>query len=96
MYIFYYYETFLPGTCRKKFPIMCKVLLFHGFWVTKVHNVSCGPVKKVIFSFGQCNISSLDSQNFQTYLSIRNIYANYNILVTLKNLVLNGFRLMQH
>ena len=45
----------LSGTCWKKFPIMSKVLRFHGFPVTKVHNVSRGPVKNVIFPFGQCN-----------------------------------------
>ena len=89
--ILYCYETFLPGTCWKKFPIMSKVLRFHGFPVTKVHNVSCGPVKKVIFSFGQCNICGLDSPNLCTYLSIQNVYANYNILGTLKNFVLNRF-----
>ena len=49
MYIFYCYKTFLPGTCWKKFPIMSKVLRFHGFLVTKVHNVSCGLVLKFIF-----------------------------------------------
>ena len=89
-YIFYWYETFLPETCWKKFPIMYKVLRFNAFLVTMVHNVSCGPVKKVIFSFSQCNICGLDSLNFCTY-SIQNVYSNYNILGTLKNLVLNNF-----
>ena len=42
---------FLSGTCWKKFPIVSKVLRFHGFPVTEVHNVSHGPVKNVIFPF---------------------------------------------
>ena len=45
----------------------------------------------MIFSFGQCNVWGSDSPNFRTYLSIQNVYANYNILGTLKNLVLNRF-----
>ena len=54
-YIFYCYETFLPGNCWKKFPIMYKVLRFHGFLVTKVPNVSCSPVWKFIFIWSmQC------------------------------------------
>ena len=48
-YIFYCYETFLPGTCWKKLPIMYKVLRLHGFPVTKVHKVSHGPVKRWFF-----------------------------------------------
>ena len=72
MYIFYCYVT-LSGTCWKKFPIVSKVLRFLGFPVTKVHNVSCGPVKNVIFPFGQCNICSLDYPNFRTYLCLQNV-----------------------
>ena len=64
---------FLSGTCWKKFPIMSKVLRFHRFLVTKVHNVSRGPVKNVIFPFGQCNICGSDSLNFRTYLCIQNV-----------------------
>ena len=45
-YIFYCSETFLSGTCRKMYPIMYKVLIFP---ITKVHNVSHGPVWKFIF-----------------------------------------------
>ena len=35
--------------------------------------MSHGPVKNVIFPFGQCNICGLDSPNFRTYLCIQNI-----------------------
>ena len=72
-YIFHCYETFFSGTCWKKFPIVSKVLRFLGFPVTKVHNVSCGPVRNVIFPFGQCNICGSDSPNFRTYLCIQNV-----------------------
>ena len=64
---------FFSGTCWKKFPIVSKVLRFLGFPVTKVHNVSHGPVKNVIFPFGQSNICGSDSPNFRTYLCIQNV-----------------------
>ena len=69
-YIFHWYETFLPGTCWKKFPIMYKVLRFHRFPVTKVHNAVWF---KSLFSFRQCNVYSSDSPNFHTYLCIQNV-----------------------
>ena len=34
--------------------------------------------------FGPCNVCSSDSPNFHNYLSIQNVYANYNKLWTLK------------
>ena len=46
MSIFLCYEKFLSRTFHIKFPIMYKVL---RFLVTKVHNVSRGPVWKFIY-----------------------------------------------
>jgi len=75
-YIFYCYETFLPGTCWKKLPIMYKVLRLHGFPVTKVHNVSCGLVWKFIFIRILWIFIHIYAQNvplFHTFLDLQNI-----------------------
>ena len=86
---------FLSGTCWKKFPIVSKILRFLGFPVTKVHNVSHGPVKNVIFPFGQYLRFGFSKFSY-IFMHTKRTFILYIFRPTKRTFITYLFRLTKH